>query len=675
MKKILISIITLLILTVPFAASIKADNNLATVINPDTLHRKTVKIGDPDAFKDGYVLETSYGFVEEDRLGFSVATGYDRRLTRSISSTASTIYVTNTKSEDNVQLTMADFGTKVFLTIEPTGAKKEIVMCTGITTTAWTGCTRGLAFYGTSTVAVDANKQTHSAGSQIIMSNVHYIFEQLIDIDTDQTLAGNTTFTGTVTIPAPTLDSHAATKYYVDNTAFAGFGTSTEATAGGGYLATQDNMFDGFYNADEPRLLHTRYTSASSSNTLSDSYYVASPNISNSFGGGMTDNAIGQAFSPKINGTINRVLVSLLAVGNITGNATVKIYGTTGTYGTSAIPTGDALATSDNINVSTISSSTASLVTFNFSGANKISLANATKYALAVEYTGGDSSNYLRARSYLPGTHSGNISSRARATSVWTAVSSHDLIFYAYQDSGITIPITNASGKLDQSFLDLTQSYSWSGAHTHTATSTFSNTALFTGGAFGAGYANVQVFTSSGTWTKPAGVSKIMVEVVGGGGNGGSNNAGTNYGTGGGGGGGYGKEIIDVSATSSVTVTVGAAGQASSFGTYCSASAGSVGESGGFMMDGGAGGVGSGCDINIKGQGGGFGTDQDSRRTGGMGGSSQLGGGGAGLSTSAADQNGNAGGNYGGGGSGCTAHSGSGCNGGAGAPGIVIVYY
>jgi hypothetical protein len=76
-------------------------------------------------------------------------------------------------------------------------------------------------------------------------------------------------------------------------------------------------------------------------------------------------------------------------------------------------------------------------------------------------------------------------------------------------------------------------------------------------GAVDSGLASVQTFTSSGTWTRTSGVTKVIVEVQGAGGGAGS---GDNYPSQGGGGGGYVKKFINVSSISSATITVGAGG-------------------------------------------------------------------------------------------------------------------
>lgn len=127
----------------------------------------------------------------------------------------------------------------------------------------------------------------------------------------------------------------------------------------------------------------------------------------------------------------------------------------------------------------------------------------------------------------------------------------------------------------------------------------------------------VRVYTSNATWTKPAGLKYIEVEVQAGGGGGGYRTPGGGgspyYSSGGGG--GYSKKTIaseTLGATEAITIGVGGTGSTgssatdggtSSFGSHLSATGGKTG----ILNDAynsGRGGVGSGGDINITGQSG-----------------------------------------------------------------------
>jgi len=78
-------------------------------------------------------------------------------------------------------------------------------------------------------------------------------------------------------------------------------------------------------------------------------------------------------------------------------------------------------------------------------------------------------------------------------------------------------------------------------------------------GADGAGSNGIELFTSSTTFTVPAGITKIIVEAWGGGGSGGAGNFGSVYGAGGMGG-GYGKGLYTVTPGDLITITIGAGG-------------------------------------------------------------------------------------------------------------------
>jgi len=203
----------------------------------------------------------------------------------------------------------------------------------------------------------------------------------------------------------------------------------------------------------------------------------------------------------------------------------------------------------------------------------------------------------------------------------------------------------------------------------------------------------VQVFTASGTWTRPTGCRRIRVRIVGGGGGG----AGATAASGqccvasGGGSGAYSEGVFDVTSTSSASVTIGAGGAAgaaangtggtggtSAFGSLIT---GVIGGTGGSAMTSGTAvafitgsspaSAGSGGYLNAGGNSG-----QYSRRDSatvfmsGAGGPSVFGGGGRGVNFAAAGTHGGA---PGAGGGGAASASATGYAGGAGAAGIAIV--
>lgn len=173
----------------------------------------------------------------------------------------------------------------------------------------------------------------------------------------------------------------------------------------------------------------------------------------------------------------------------------------------------------------------------------------------------------------------------------------------SYSGSTITIPATTAlslgGAKIDENSV----LPSASGQANRAVGSDGSSVVYDTYGA-----QSIQVFQSSGTYTKSTGVNTVLVRLVGGGG-GGSGHAES------GGAGGYAERVCDVSGVNTVSVVVGQGGAgtyysgrssqggSTSFGSFCSATGGD-GANQSFQHAGGLGGIGAGGDVNMYGGGG-----------------------------------------------------------------------
>ena len=197
------------------------------------------------------------------------------------------------------------------------------------------------------------------------------------------------------------------------------------------------------------------------------------------------------------------------------------------------------------------------------------------------------------------------------------------------------------------------------------------------------GFAAMQSFTASGSFTVPAGVSQVRVRAVGGGGSGGYH---ASIPGGGGGGGGRVEAIITglvpgqaipvmVGAGGAVPASpaIGGQGGTSSFGTFISATGGGGGGGGTAAIPttaGGTGGAGLGGAVNW---GGSYGTDGISQTQ--RGGDGAGPGGGRGVTGALVGIAANGYGGGGGGGGSTAVSGGTGYQGGPGGSGIVIVEY
>jgi len=131
-----------------------------------------------------------------------------------------------------------------------------------------------------------------------------------------------------------------------------------------------------------------------------------------------------------------------------TGNAVAKIYAHTGTFGSGGTPTGAALAVSGNFDVSTLTSSL-QLITFTFSGANQIVLANGTHYFLTIEY-GGSGFPIIVGKDTTSPTATGNGAFLSGGT--WSSAT-EDNCFYVV---GTSAPLIDKLSASDTGFVDVT---------------------------------------------------------------------------------------------------------------------------------------------------------------------------------------------------------------------------
>lgn len=219
--------------------------------------------------------------------------------------------------------------------------------------------------------------------------------------------------------------------------------------------------------------------------------------------------------------------------------------------------------------------------------------------------------------------------------------------------------------------------------------------ALYTFGFMAANPPSQQIFTASGTWTRPAGVTRVIVEVVGGGGGGGGASSGSVswFAASGGGSGAYSRKLIDVSSIASATITIGASGPGGAAGSNDGTAGGNsswadgtntVTSNGGSpglgsaadFRSGGAGGTATGGDVNIVGNsGGGSIVNTNAWRFSGFGGASYFGGSPAGSYQGTAGAVAGTAGDRGAGGSGAQtgASAASDRAGGNGGAGLIIV--
>jgi len=203
----------------------------------------------------------------EENIGAAVATGYKTTLQSSMTSSQLTVPVSSLALRDGTTLTMAALDNVVFLVAEPGSTREEIIKCTIISSAQFATCTRGLAFSGSTETSVAANRSAHRAGSVVIMSNVHYVYEQLVDKDTDQTVTGILDFdiypTVTSTIGNATTSQQLITLNQANNIGNQGAATSTQSASGISEQATRiETASSTSFDADNPHYISSEFATS-----------------------------------------------------------------------------------------------------------------------------------------------------------------------------------------------------------------------------------------------------------------------------------------------------------------------------------------------------------------------------------------------------------------------------
>lgn len=139
--------------------------------------------------------------------------------------------------------------------------------------------------------------------------------------------------------------------------------------------------------------------------------------------------AAGVALNLLVGKIISNVKFYGIKVNSPTGNVYAKIYNSTGTIGSTAKPTGAALATSDAVAASTFPGSIG-LVDFVFT--DKVYVP-AGDICVACYYNGGDGSNYVEIGQSAAAAHAGNKFTTADTLS-WSADATKDIVFELYGD-------------------------------------------------------------------------------------------------------------------------------------------------------------------------------------------------------------------------------------------------
>jgi len=186
------------------------------------------------------------------------------------------------------ELTMADFGSIGYATIDPGTSKKEFISFTGVsqdansTKATLTGVTRGLQFTYPYT-ASSSLARTHSGGAKLIISNPPQLYNRLATKDNDETITGTWTFSSSSfpkldSYKAPTANEEFAPKKYIDDIAISGSPDASETVKGIVEIADYSELTVGTATGSTGAILVLPNSFASTSSSASSTIVISKTN-------------------------------------------------------------------------------------------------------------------------------------------------------------------------------------------------------------------------------------------------------------------------------------------------------------------------------------------------------------------------------------------------------------
>lgn len=180
-----------------------------------------------------------------------------------VSMGASTLTLQSFKDIDGVNLTITDFGTRGYMTLEPgSGTLEESISFTGVTqngngTATLTGVS-SVGFKAPYTVTANVAK-SHAGGVKAVLTNTAGFYNEFVAKNDDSTITQTVTFTTpnfpivTNSATFPTLPAQLTTKAYVDSLIAAGAPDASTTTKGIGFISSNPAVSTAptFLNAEE----------------------------------------------------------------------------------------------------------------------------------------------------------------------------------------------------------------------------------------------------------------------------------------------------------------------------------------------------------------------------------------------------------------------------------------